>query len=95
MSRPSRQGRLEANDVAEANSANDTASRAVSWAIAAVRSGVDAALVRTSLSILLSVLLTRFLVIQEEKESVVRINGIDPKTKVAYQPLNQAMQYPA
>ncbi|KAK5940241.1 hypothetical protein PMZ80_007661 [Knufia obscura] len=31
----------------------------------------------------------------EEKESIVRNTGIDPKTKVAYQPLPQGMEYPA
>ena len=33
--------------------------------------------------------------IQEEKESIVRTTGMDPKTKVAYQPLDQGMHYPA
>lgn len=33
--------------------------------------------------------------IQEEKESLVRIAGIDPVTKVRYQPLGQGMYYPA
>lgn len=32
---------------------------------------------------------------QEEKESIVRNTGMDPKTKVAYQPVNQSMDYPA
>lgn len=33
--------------------------------------------------------------IQSEKESVVRVTGMDPKTNVAYQPINQGMHYPA
>jgi len=33
--------------------------------------------------------------IQEEKESVVRVTGMDPKTKVAYLPIDQDMHYPA
>lgn len=33
--------------------------------------------------------------IQEEKESVVRVTGMDPKTKIVYQPIDQDMHYPA
>lgn len=34
-------------------------------------------------------------VIQSDKESMLRTTGIDPKTKVAYQPVGEGMKYPA
>ncbi|KAK5084725.1 hypothetical protein LTR05_005803 [Lithohypha guttulata] len=33
--------------------------------------------------------------IQEDKESIVRTTGMNPKTNIAYQPVHQGMQYPA